>query len=171
MALEQVATIAEIMASIAVVITLVFVGLQVKHNSHVNRLSASLAGAQLLSQNLGRVMENPDLAALLIGRTAGEEQTPVDHLRLSNFLSISMRHFEILHAHRRYGIHEEELWQGTEARLRGSLDNPIVQAWWKDNKNFYATSFGEFVDGIIGGMKNETGNVPVLGSDTLDKST
>lgn len=156
MALEQIATIAEIIASVAVVITLVFVGLQVKHNSHVNRLSASLAGAQLLSQNLGRVMENPDLAALLIGRFEDEEQSAVDRLRLSNFLAISMRHFEILHAHRRYGIHEEELWQGTEARLRGSLQNPNIQAWWKDNKNFYATSFGDFVDGIIAGLEPST---------------
>ena len=156
MTLDQIGTIADIMASLAVVGTLVFVGLQVKHNSHVNRLAASLAGAQLLSQNLGRVMENPDIAALLIGRRDNEEQSDVDRLRLSNFLAVSMRHFEVLHAHRRYGIHEEDLWQGTEARLRQSLANPIIQEWWDENRPLYARSFGEFVDCLIAECQAET---------------
>ena len=153
MSLEQIATIASIISSVAVVLTLIFVGLQIKHNSRVNRLAASLSGAQLLSQNLGRVMEHPDLAELIVAGNDDDKWSPADRLRVTNFLSVSMRHYEILHAHRRYGIYEEDLWLGTEARLKESLANAAIRTWWQENRHFYAGSFAAYVDEIIAGMK------------------
>lgn len=54
----------------------------------------------------------------------------------------------MLHTHRRFGVFEEELWGGTEARLRDSLSSAGVREWWADSKEFYAESFVAYVDEI-----------------------
>ena len=147
-ALETVATIANIFASAAVVLTLVFIGIQLKQNAELTRMAAAQTSAQLLSTNLGRIIENADLAELITKDGAPEAWTRAERLRVTNFLSASFRHYEVLHTHRRFGVFEEELWIGTEARLRDSLDSAAIRAWWQESKPFYARSFVAYVDEI-----------------------
>ena len=146
--LETVATIANIFASAAVVLTLVFIGIQLKQNAELTRMAAAQTSAQLLSTNLGRIIEHEDLAALFTKEGIPDCWTPTERLRAANFLSASFRHYEVLHTHRRFGVFEEELWGGTEARLRDSLDSAAVREWWAGSKAFYAKSFVAYVDEI-----------------------
>lgn len=147
-ALETAATIANIFASAAVVLTLVFIGIQLKQNAELTRMAAAQTSAQLLSTNLGRVIENGDLAELITRDGAPESWNRAERLRVTNFLSASFRHYEVLHTHRRFGVFEEELWIGTEARLRDSLDSAAIREWWRESKPFYAKSFIAYVDRI-----------------------
>ncbi|KCZ60022.1 hypothetical protein [Hyphomonas chukchiensis] len=146
MTLDTVATIANIMASGAVVLTLVFIGLQLRQNAHLTRMAAAQTSAQLLSANMGRVTESADLAEVLSREDGLSSWTRAEALRVSNFLSISFRHFEVLHTHRRFGVFEDELWEGSEARLRESLSDPDIREWWAGSRMFYARSFVKYVD-------------------------
>ena len=146
--LDTIATIANIFASAAVVLTLVFIGIQLKQNAELTRMAAAQTSAQLLSTNLGRIIENADLAELFTKDNIPDSWTPTERLRATNFLSASFRHYEVLHTHRRFGVFEEELWGGTEARLRDALESAGVREWWQESKPFYAKSFVTYVDGI-----------------------
>ena len=146
--LETVATVANIFASAAVVLTLVFIGIQLKQNAELTRMAAAQTSAQLLSTNLGRIIESPDLAELIVKDGAPDSWSRAERLRVSNFLSASFRHYEVLHTHRRFGVFEEELWIGTEARLRDSLESSAIREWWQESKPFYARSFVAYVDSI-----------------------
>lgn len=145
LSLETLALVANIIASVAVVISLIFIALQLRQNAHLTRMAAAQTSAQMLSQNFGRVVEHADLAEFL---TRDTDQTPwskADELRLSKFMSASFRHYEVLHTHRRYGIFEEELWLGSEARLREQLTDPVIRNWFDGCKHYYARSFVEYV--------------------------
>lgn len=150
MSLDQLANIASIIASAAVVISLAFIGAQLRQNAHLTRMAAAQTSAMLLSENFGRVVENPDLARLLAETEdhAIEDYSPAEMLRITNFMSISFRHYEVLHLHRRYGIFEEELWIGSETRLRDTLSSPAIRQWWAQTRHVYSQSFAQFVDGI-----------------------
>jgi len=148
MTLETIATIANIIASVAVVITLVFIALQMRQTLQLTRMNAAQSAAMLLSQNYGRVIEHADLADLLAGNDRGKELEGADLLRVTNFLSASFRYYEMLHAHKRAGIFDTELWAGTEARLHEALDDPRVREWWADSRRFYAPSFAVMVDKV-----------------------
>ncbi|MEZ5946100.1 MAG: hypothetical protein R3C13_05645 [Hyphomonas sp.] len=152
-ALETVATIADILASAAVVISLIFIGFQLKQNAELTRMAAAQTSAQLLSTNLGRIIENGDLAELITKEGAPDCWNRAEQLRVTNFLSASFRHFEVLHTHRRFGVFEEELWIGTEARLRDSLSTPAIREWWRESKPFYARSFATYVDKVAAEME------------------
>ncbi len=147
--LETIATIANILASGAVVLTLVFIGMQLRQNAQLTRMAAAQTSAQLLSTNLGRVIEHADLAELVTREKGPESWNKAEWLRVSNFLSASFRHFEVLHTHRRFGVFEDELWRGAEARLRDSLSTPGIVEWWNNSKDFYAKSFVAYVDQLV----------------------
>ncbi len=150
MQLENIALITDVVQAIAVVATLIFVGFQVRYSTRIARMSAAQNSAQLLAQNMGRVTDSPDLAELLTDRDRPlEDFSAAQRLRLSNFVGTAFRHLEVLHAHRRYDIFEEELWQGAVGRLRRMLDNPRIRDWWEDNKEIYAASFGDYVDAEV----------------------
>ncbi|MEZ5998522.1 MAG: hypothetical protein R3B98_07500 [Hyphomonas sp.] len=151
--LETVATLADILASCAVVISLIFIGFQLKQNAELTRMAAAQTSAQLLSTNLGRIIENGDLAELITKEGAPDAWNRAERLRVTNFLSASFRHFEVLHTHRRFGVFEEELWVGTEARLRDSLSTPAIREWWQESKPFYAKSFATYVDKVAAEME------------------
>jgi hypothetical protein len=159
MELDQIALIADIVQAFAVVATLIFVGLQVRYNTRIARMTAAQTSAQLLAENLGRVTDSPDLAELLSGgRGAFDDFTDADRLRVSNFVSTGFRHLEVLHAHRRYDIYEEELWQGAAGRLRRMLSNPRIQSWWDENKDIYAASFRKHVATEIETLQADAGS-------------
>lgn len=146
MQVENIALIADVVQAVAVVATLIFVGFQVRYSTRIAMMTAAQNSAQLLAQNLGRVTDSPDLAELLTNtETPLEDFTAAQRLRLSNFVATGFRHVEVLHAHRRYDIFEEELWQGAAGRLRRMLSNPRIRDWWEDNKDIYAASFRNHV--------------------------
>lgn len=147
--LENIATIANIFASAAVVLTLVFIGMQLKQNAELTRMAAAQTSAMMMSTNLGRIIEHADLAELFTKDGIPDCWTQTERLRATNFLSASFRHYEVLHTHKRFGVFEEELWGGTEARLRDSLDSAAVREWWAGSKTFYARSFVAYVDEIV----------------------
>jgi hypothetical protein len=159
MELDQIALVADVVQAIAVVATLIFVGMQVRYNTRIARMTAAQTSAQLLAENLGRVTDSPDLAELLSGgRGTLGDFTDAERLRVSNFVSSGFRHLEVLHAHRRYDIYEEELWQGAAGRLRRMLSNPRIQDWWVDNKDIYAASFRDYVATEIETLHANAGN-------------
>ncbi len=150
MTLESIATAASILASLAVVLTLAFIWMQLRQNASLMRLTAAQVSAQLLTQNLARVVEHADLAELLVREGNGDlDLTEAEALRLSNFLSVSWRNYEVLHMHRRYSAFEEELWQAVDARIRNSFLNPNVRDWWQRSRDYYAPSFAAYVDGMM----------------------
>ena len=150
MNLEELVLWADLVQAVAVVATLLFVGFQVRYSTRIARMTAAQTSAQMLAENLGRVTESPELAALITGsRDQQRSLNAADQMRISNFLTAAFRNFEVLHAHRRYNIYEEELWQGSAARLRMMISMPRIREWWAENQPLYAASFRTHVNSEI----------------------
>jgi len=159
MELGQIALVADIVQAVAVVATLMFVGVQVRYSTRIARMTAAQTSAQLLAENLGRVTDSPELAELLSGeRGTLEDFSDAERLRVSNFVAAGFRHLEVLHAHRRYDIYEEELWQGAAGRLQRMLANPRIREWWEENKDIYAASFRDHVAEEIETIRADAGD-------------
>ena len=157
MTLDQGAAIASIIASVAVVLTLIFIAIQMRQNLQLTKMSAAQSAALLLSQNYGRIIEHADLADILARVARGEE---VDGT--TNFAAAQFRYFELLHAHMRTGIFDDDLWAGTEGRLHEVLDHPKIREWWGDNRFSYAPSFVKLVDEIYRVEAIKDGDDPTI---------
>lgn len=146
MSLEQVALIASIVSSVAVIASLIFVGIQLKQNSLATRIMTSQINTQIMIDNFGRIIDHTDIAAIFAGERSPKQVTPAETLRIGNIFAATFRHFEMLHMHQRYGIHEREMWEASEARLQDRIQSAIIRGWWQSSKSSYAPSFVTFVD-------------------------
>lgn len=149
MSLEQWAAIASIIASLAVIASLIFVGIQLKQSSLATRIMTAQINTQIMIENFGRVIEQPDIAAIFAREINPNQITPSQELRIGNVFASTFRHLEMLHMHQRYGIHEQEMWQASEARLGERIENPYIRAWWTSSKHSYSSSFVQHVDARI----------------------
>jgi len=149
MSLEQIALIASIISSLAVIASLIFVGIQLRQNSLATRMMTAQINTQMMIENFGRVIDHPDIAAIFSGERAADTVTPSEALRIGNMFGATFRHFEMLHMHQRYGIHELEMWQASEARVQERIVNPIIRGWWETSRSSYGPSFVAYIDGKI----------------------
>ena len=155
MTLEQAAQIASIVASLAVVISLVFISRQLKQNTDLTRMQTAQNSAELLSMNYGRVVESAELAELLTRGSDISQYSDAELLRVRNFFAAMFRYYEVLHTHQRFGNFEEELWKGAEARLRDSMSSLPIRRLWALNRKTYAPTFAAFVDQVCAELEAE----------------
>lgn len=149
MTLDQIATLSTIISSLAVIASLLFVGIQLRQSGLATRMMTAQINTQIMIENFGRLIDHPDIAAIFAGERQPDDITPGDKLRIGNMFATTFRHMEMLHMHQRYGIHEQEMWQASEARLNERIPNAIIRAWWDTSKQSYAPSFVTYVDGQI----------------------
>ena len=154
MPLEQIALIASIISSLAVIASLIFVGIQLKQNSLATRMMTAQINTQIMIENFGRIVDHPDIAAIFAGERSPDSVTPGEALRIGNVFGATFRHFEMLHMHQRYGIHELEMWQASEARVDERIANPIIRGWWETSRGSYGPSFVAYMDGKIAAFLN-----------------
>jgi len=146
MSLEQIALIASIVSSLAVIASLIFVGIQLKQNSLATQMMTAQINTQIMIENFGRVIDHPDIAAVFAGERDPADASPGLVLRIGNVFGATFRHFEMLHMHQRHGIHELEMWQASEARIDERIASPIIRGWWDSSKRSYGPSFVAYMD-------------------------
>lgn len=147
--METVATLTGILASLAVIPSLIFVGVQMRQSGLATRMMTAQINTQIMIENFNTLIDHPDLAAIFAGERPRENISPGERIRIGNVFASTFRHMEMLHMHQRYGVHEKEMWEASEARLEERITNPVIRAWWATSKQSYSPSFVAFVDARI----------------------
>ena len=152
MSLDQVAAIAQIAGSVGVVLSLVFVGLQVKQNTaalYRNEHNSTMAQWTVIRMGIA---QNRDIAELMTAGLNGESALDAaDQLRLENFLNEQLwAAFHIWDREQRgvfaKGTHE---WS-TGRYVATLLATPRGSAWWRSAKNVaFFPPYVAVVDALI----------------------
>ena len=106
------ASIAEILSSIAVVVTLVFLAVGIQDNTNVTRAAVYASSIDSLNEFESTILTDPELSriylAYLGSETAGLD--PVDANRLTLIVAILFRTYEKAYYSERYDLIGEEEW-------------------------------------------------------------
>ena len=143
MSLEQAAYLSQVIAGVAVLASLVFVGVQIRQNTRsqkvvaVNSLTAAIAAINVpamespaLGEALSSVFQNWD--------SATREQRIVAHFFLFSFFKLS----ESAWYQRKNEVLDEEQWIGWETLLRAMYHTEGVKnGWWQHRRNAYSPEF------------------------------
>ncbi len=137
MSLEQVATLAQIAGSVGIVLSLVFVGLQIKQNTgalYRNEHNSTMSQWSVIRM---AIAENRDLAEIMTAGLHGQRSLDAaDQLRLEQFLSEQLwAAFHIWDREQR-GVFA----RGTHDWSAGRYIAPLLaaargRAWWDEAKN------------------------------------
>ena len=152
MSLEHWSSLAQIIASIGVIVSLIFVGLQIKHNTGAlqrDEHNSTMAQWTVIRQAIAR---NRDIAELMTAGLNGErELDAADQLRLEQMLQEhAWASFHIWERTQR-GIFPKGTFELTAGVLLCSLlRTPRGEAWWRDAKQKgFIPAFVADVDAVL----------------------
>jgi hypothetical protein len=135
--------LADIVGAIAVVITLVYLAIQIKQNTNALHGQSRQSLVSVAQAELFAMMEHPDIAFSQFK----ENLTPEERMKLGAWLIALMRAREFAWLQYRSGVLDEIQWR-TEARvIQIALAHRNCRGWWEAvGRHYFPTEFVNFVD-------------------------
>ncbi len=147
MTLEQYAYLAEIIGVIIVVVTLLYLSMQVRQGAHLMRSESRQALMTHDRELLFEFLDNMDL----FDRVASpHELSKADQRRFSCLWIVNMRNREHEWFQYKDGILDETTWLSYRRILPLILASQRHRNWWKSAKRAFDPGFVEMVDHYIG---------------------
>ena len=156
---EAIGAVGEIVGATAVVASLAYLAIQIRHNTQqleqqgrTHRLSSLIATEASAAQFRASLAQNPQLASVWrrglesMSSLSPDEATQFDYLctdYLWVWANIWMKVQE--------GLFFEEAWREVHRDLENHLRHPGVHEWWaaEANREKYFTGFSEYISTVI----------------------
>lgn len=147
--LEALGNIGDFVGGIGVVVTLVYLAVQVRLNSKTVKSAAAESIMQSMSEYYRSMAQSPTAPALLDkGHSDFASLTESQQVEYYMWLFSWFRLAEIAHHHQSAGQLPQGFWDGQVAHLTSLLKNDSVSRFWQARKSVFSKQFQEFVDGL-----------------------
>lgn len=143
MTLAELGSLGEFLGGIAVVISLIYVGLQIKQNTKAVNHAYTRAVIDDSNGWRKRLLEHPEIAELYRkGLTEPEALDPVARLRFRMLLDALFDTWSYLHGadHEHAALHAPH--------VRGTLSRPGGARYWERERNRYSPEFVRYIDDL-----------------------
>ena len=148
--LSEWTNIAEIIASIAIIVSLVYVGLQVKQNTYGFQQSSYQHVLDILVQGDMALAQDAELHRLVTSAMADPKTVPAEEWsRFSHFMFPRIGIWEYIYLARQENALNEFQWTAFEPYFRTLACETGVKKFWQENRNGFAASFNEYVARLI----------------------
>jgi hypothetical protein len=156
---DAVAAVGEMVGALAVVISLVFVGIQVRQNTVVAGRSNARQTATDHQRSLENFLEETMADITLRGLEGLEGLTEIERYRFDIAISVWLEAIEQAFADSILGAFPKDLLVAYTNRLYILLDRPGGLAWWEQHQAWFSPSFRAEVERLRKqatpeGMKN-----------------
>ncbi len=147
MTLEDLGNIGEFVAAIAVVISLIYLAVQIRQNTRSVRASSYHAVVTNLSNISANIGHNAPVADLFVrGQTDLQALSPTEQRQFA-FLVVSVfRNLEDIFYQFNQNMVDEVVWAGWKHRITRYFWQPGVQAWWPTWRDDCHPDFKEFLE-------------------------
>ncbi len=151
MTLEEASLISQVVAAIAVIASLVFVGFQLRQSTRAVRSATSVAHSDLLIQ-LGSFAFGTDEGARIwrLGLQGLDDLTENERVRFTAFISVLMRFYEATRVQWLSGQLEMAHWHSVERQAMGLSTQPGVKAWWQVRSHWHSAEFRNWFETLEG---------------------
>jgi hypothetical protein len=144
---EAISAIAQMIGSVAVVFSVLYLAVQVHRSTTVAKLAAQDAAATSLREVTKPFAENAELARIWqigledLTSLSAEEQTRFFHSTYQ-----FLKAFETIHFHHVHGVMDEQIWQGWCGLLRHYIASPGIEHYWKLRRDLFSRRFQDFIE-------------------------
>lgn len=148
--LEQLYFVSGIVASIAIVASLVFVGLQLRYAADQQRIATAAGYYEIFSDHF-RIVENPEIIQLFLrGRDNGWETfNDEERTRLNVFYTMVTRGYQVMHYQASKKVFERDFWEHTQVHLADHLGSRYYRDFWAARRRHFPKAFQAVMDGLI----------------------
>jgi hypothetical protein len=150
MDLQTLAALGEFFGGIAVVVSLVYLALQVRQNTHSLRTENYARALDRIAAIQAPLSRDGEFSRLLSrGVVDASALTPRERIQLTWMLYETFGAFEFMfHAAQARAL-PDEVWARWSATVAWWLSFPGLQKWWENRPAPFSASFTAFVDGLL----------------------
>jgi hypothetical protein len=147
MALEEIYFISEIVAALAVIGSLVYVGAQLRQNTATIRIAAGQVHVDAYAKLIGQLTDSEAMM-----KAWAESQADFDILDEAGkticlaFVGVMYRNFEGAYIQHSQGVLDDRFWQGISRSMIDQYNHAAVRAFWPIRRHWYSDDFGVWID-------------------------
>ena len=146
---DAISAISQLVGSIAVVLSVLYLALQVHQSTRVARLATQDAAATALRDVTKPFMENAELERIWrLGLEDISALSPEERARFFHAAYQFLKAFETIHSHYVYRLMDRQLWKGWEGLLRHYTVAPGIAHYLKLRPEVFSERFRNFVDSL-----------------------
>lgn len=164
MTLDQIVAISQAVAAVGVILSLVFLAIQLRQNTMAVRSSSIQNLVQSLSATAQVNVDNEYLVPIMLkARTDPHGLTEEERARLHFWFIMSIRRFEGVYFQRKLGLVDSEIIDGFERSHLSIIASKSGRAWWAEGKKIFNSGFVSYIELRLG--EGDLADLhPVLGS-------
>ena len=147
MTLSELGSLGEFISGLAVVVTLVYLALQIRHNTlavrssmHHNMIESTLRIAESVSDSddLGRIVLHAD--------EDFDRLTEIERIRFDAYAERVFNNFENVFYSYRNSMIEQDLWESWESSYLRDISRASMRRYWEEERPLHLRDFMDFVD-------------------------
>ena len=132
MSLQDLGNLGEFIGAVAVIVSLIYVGVQVRQNTQSVRTSAFQAAIRDATDTIDHVVHDSELIRIwLVGLRDLDSLSPEDRYRFAAYMTSVLRRYESLLYQTQQGTLDPDAWEGIRANLKNTFSHPGIVVWWK----------------------------------------
>jgi len=150
MPLDQLANIAEISAAALLIVSLIYVGLQVRQNTAATQATAGQAYADAANNVVGLINSSSNLADILDRGANGLSNLKNDEIiQFAAFLTQSFTIYETFYFQWKAGVLDPRLWSIYSHAIASLMVQTGQRQWWETRHDWFDQEFQEYVNQVI----------------------
>ncbi len=141
--------VSEVIAAVAVVISLVYLAAQVRQANKIARATTRNAIAESAQALTRDIIDDREMAEIFVKHLNGEKLDAVEALRMAGRCYRDMRHWENIYYQVREGLLTAEEWSGFRKNLAALFAVEAYREYWEHEAELYSEAFQEQIESII----------------------
>ena len=143
---DAIAALAEITASVGVIVSLIYVGIQIRNQTVESQLDSGDELTQQLINTYQMVASEREVAEILTrGLFDLEPLDNVDTMRFGAYANCIVRTTESMFYRKRAGRLSSNVWVGLETAMADVFRYPGMQSWWFSRTHWFSDDFVDYM--------------------------
>ena len=145
--LEALGNIGDFAGGIGVLVTLLYLAVQIRQHTRMNQAAALQAALTDVATTMEGIVADAELSRILLdGHDQFESFDRERRRRYAMVISIILRRYENLLFQTRYGNLDPSVWSGLDAELRHIFSKPGANAWWQKGRVAFNRDLQDHID-------------------------
>ena len=146
MTLQDWGALGELVGGVAIIVSLIYVGLQIRHNASATRGATNQAFAAQYSELLLTLTQTEVREVYWRGLPGLSNLEGSEMAGFSGFMASIFRTYEAFYLEKREGRFDSEMWEGYTALFADLLSHRGPREYWELRRHQYSVAFGKVVD-------------------------
>ena len=146
MSIEDLGSIGEFLSSIAVLVSLVYLAIQIRSSTETARTSTYQSVVSDFGALNRAMASTPDLSGMFANAMEDFESLSAEEkARISQLFFVCFHYFENMYYQYRKGYLENDVWIGWKRLMLTYHSRPGFQSWWSIRRDVFSQSFVDFL--------------------------